>query len=168
MRSTVDRVVQRTGRALVILALVGILALLALGIVVRTFPVIPLAGYDEIVELLMAWMTFLGAAVLWGEGSLYRVDVLASCLGSRAARLLGLGVQLITLLFAIVLTVEGWRVAVLSAETTPFLRFPKSIAYASMPTAGLIMIAYTLTGIGRALLELRPRRSSGTGASWPR
>jgi TRAP-type C4-dicarboxylate transport system permease small subunit len=58
-----------------------------------------------------------------------------------------------------VLTVEGWRVAVLSAETTPFLRFPKSIAYASMPVAGLIMVAYTLAGLGRVLLELRPRRS---------
>ncbi len=153
MRSSVDQLVQRTGRALVILALVGILALLALGMLVRTFPVIPLMGYDEIVELLMAWMTFLGAAVLWGEGSLYRVDVLTSRLGSRAGWLIGLGVQLIALLFAVVLTLEGWRVAVLSAETTPFLRFPKSLAYGSMPVAGLVMIAYSLSGIYRALSE---------------
>jgi len=159
MLSSFDQVVQRAGRAVVILALVAILALLALGVVVRIFPVIPLAGYDEIVELLMAWMTFLGAAVLCGEGSLYRVGVLVDRLPAGAARVLGIGVRLVTLLFALVLTVEGWRVAVLSAETTPFLRFPKSIAYASMPVAGLIMIAYTLTGIGRALLELRPRRS---------
>ena len=159
MLSSVDQLVQRAGRAVVILALVTMLALLALGVVVRTFPVIPLTGYDEIVELLMAWMTFLGAAVLCGEGSLYRVDVLVARLPAGAARVLGFGVRLVTLLFALVLTVEGWRVAVLSAETTPFLRFPKSIAYASMPVAGLIMIAYTLTGIGRALLELRPRRS---------
>ena len=158
MFSSVDRVVRRAGRAVVIVALVAMLALLALGVLVRTFPVIPLAGYDEIVELLMAWMTFLGAAVLCGEGSLYRVDVLVAWLPAGAARVLGFGVRLVTLLFALVLTVEGWRVAVLSAETTPFLRFPKSIAYASMPVAGLIMIAYTLTGIGRALLELRPRR----------
>ena len=159
MLSSVDQVVQRAGRAMVILALVAMLALLALGVVVRTFPVIPLAGYDEIVELLMAWMTFLGAAVLCGEGSLYRVDMLVAWLPAGAARALGFGVRLATLLFALVLTVEGWRVAVLSAETTPFLRFPKSIAYASMPVAGLIMIAYTLTGIGRALLEFHPRRS---------
>ena len=158
MPSSFDRVVQRAGRAMVILALVVMLALLALGVVVRTFPVIPLVGYDEIIELLMAWMTFLGAAVLCGEGSLYRVDVLVGWLPSFAARVLAIGVRLVTLLFALVLTVEGWRVAVLSAETTPFLRFPKSIAYASMPVAGLIMIAYTLAGIGRALLALRPRR----------
>ncbi len=155
MSSSVDQVVQRTGRALVVLALVGILALLALGMLVRTFPVSPLMGYDEIVELLMAWMTFLGAAVLWGEGSLYRVDVLTSRLGPRAGWLIGLGVQLVALLFAIVLTLEGWRVAVLSAETTPFLRFPKSLAYGSMPVAGLVMIAYSLSGLRRALSEFR-------------
>jgi TRAP-type C4-dicarboxylate transport system permease small subunit len=155
MLSNVDRVVQRAGRAVVILALVAMLALLALGVVVRIFPVIPLAGYDEIVELLMAWMTFVGAAVLWGEGSLYRVDVLTSRLGSGAGRVLGLGVLVVALLFAVVLTLEGWRVAVLSAETTPFLRFPKSIAYASMPVAGVIMMGYALAGIGRALLDLR-------------
>lgn len=161
MLSRIDQVVQRAGRAVVVLALVAMLALLALGIVVRIFPVIALAGYDEIVELLMAWMTFLGAAVLCGEGSLYRVDVLISWLPPLVARVLGMGVRLATLLFALVLTVEGWRIAVLSAETTPFLRFPKSIAYASMPVAGLIMIAYTLIGIGRALPELRPRRPWG-------
>jgi len=155
MLSSLDRVVQRTGRVAVILAMMGILGLLALGVVVRVFPVIPLAGYDEVVELLMAWMTFLGAAILWGEGSLYRVDVLTSQLGPRAGRVVRMGVLLVSLVFAVVLTLEGWRVAVLSAETTPFLRFPKSIAYASMPVAGAIMMGYTLVGIGRALLGLR-------------
>ncbi|HSB72649.1 MAG TPA: TRAP transporter small permease [Candidatus Methylomirabilis sp.] len=159
MLSIVDRVVRRAGRATVILALLAMLALLALGVVIRIFPVISVTGYDEIVELLMAWMTFLGAAVLWGEGSLYRVDVLAGRLGPRAGGVLAMGVRVVTLLFAVVLTVEGWRVAVLSAETTPFLRFPKSIAYASMPVAGAIMMGYTLAGLGRALRELRSRRS---------
>jgi TRAP-type C4-dicarboxylate transport system permease small subunit len=159
MLSTIDRAVQRAGQAVVVGALVAMLVLLALGVVVRIFPVIPLAGYDEIVELLMAWMTFLGAAVLWGEGSLYRVDVLINRLGPGVGRVLGIGVRVLTLIFAVVLTVEGWRVAVLSAETTPFLRFPKSIAYASMPVAGAIMMGYALVGIGRALAALRLRRS---------
>jgi TRAP-type C4-dicarboxylate transport system permease small subunit len=62
------------------------------------------------------------------------------------------------LLFAVVLTVEGWRVAILSAETTPFLRFPKSISYASMPVAGLLMIAYTVSGIWQALAGTHPEQ----------
>lgn len=155
MLSSIDQVVQRTGRALVVLALVAMLGLLTLGVVARIFPVISLTGYDEIVELLMAWMTFLGAAVICGEGSLYRVDVLTSRLEPRASRIVGLAVLVIVLLFAVVLTREGWRVAVLSGETTPFLRFPKSIAYASMPVAGVIMIGYAVAGIGRTLLDLR-------------
>ncbi|MDP3937881.1 MAG: TRAP transporter small permease [Deltaproteobacteria bacterium] len=159
MRQTIvriDRWVQRGARAAVILALVGITVLLTLGILVRTFPSLSLAGYDEIVELLVAWMTFLGAALIWREGSLYRVEVLADRLPRRLAWVVALFVRLLMLLFAVVLTFEGWRVAVLSAETTPFLRFPKSLSYASMPVAGLLMIAYAVSGIWQALTGPRP------------
>jgi TRAP-type C4-dicarboxylate transport system permease small subunit len=155
--SAIHRAVQAVGRAGVTAALLGIMALLTLGIAIRVFPVTSVAGYEEIVELLMAWMTFLGAAVLWGEGALYRVDVLVGRLARRPAWVLGVLVHLLMLLFAVVLTVEGWRVAVLSAETTPFLRFPKSLAYASMPAAGLVMTGYSLAAIRRALGEARPR-----------
>jgi len=150
--------VQKAGRNAATLALLVIMALLALGVLIRIFPIVSLSGYDEIVELLVAWMTFLGAALLWGEGSLYRVDVLADRLPPRPAWALGLFVRLLMLLFAVVFTVEGWQVAVRSAETTPFLRFPKSIAYASMPVAGLVMIAYTVSGIWQTLAGTRPER----------
>ena len=154
--AAVDRLVQRAGRTSVVLALLATMVLLTLGMLVRIFPVASLAGYDEVIELLVAWMTFLGAAVLWGEGCLYRVDVLVNRLPPPAARALALLAHLAALLFAGVLTVEGWRVAVLSAETTPFLRFPKSLAYASMPVSGLLMIAYTLVAMGRSLAGRRP------------
>lgn len=148
--AALDRWVQSAGRAAVTLALLAIMALLTLGILIRIFPVTSIAGYDELIELLMAWMTFLGAAVLWGEGCLYRVDVLVDRLPRRVAGAVGLLVYLLMLVFAGALTLQGWRVAVLSAETTPFLRFPKSLAYASMPVAGVIMLGYTLSGLVRA------------------
>jgi len=153
-----DHWVQVAGRVLVTLALVGMMVLLTLGMLVRAFPVFSLTGYDEIVELLVAWMTFLGAAMLWGEGSLYRVDVLTDRLPPRPAGAVALVVRLVMLLFAIVFTVEGWRVAVLSAETTPFLRFPKSLAYASMPVAGSVMIAYSLSDIWRTVTQVCRKR----------
>jgi TRAP-type C4-dicarboxylate transport system permease small subunit len=152
------RAVQAGGRAAVTCALLGIMALLTLGIVIRVLPVMSVAGYDEIIELLVAWMIFLGAALLWGEGALYRVDVLIDRLPRGAARALGVLVHLVMLLFALVLTVEGWRVAVLSAETTPFLRFPKSLAYGSMPVAGVIMTGYSLAALWRGLARDRAGR----------
>jgi TRAP-type C4-dicarboxylate transport system permease small subunit len=99
--SDIDRWVQAGGRTAVTLALLAIMILLALGILVRAFPRFSLAGYDEIVELLMAWMTFLGAALLWGEGSLYRVDVLADRLPPRPAWAVALFVRLAMLLLAV-------------------------------------------------------------------
>jgi TRAP-type C4-dicarboxylate transport system permease small subunit len=65
------------------------------------------------------------------------------------------------LLFAVVLTVQGWRVAVLSAETTPFLRFPKSFSYASMPVAGLLMTVYAVTGLWQTLASFPAQRREG-------
>jgi TRAP-type C4-dicarboxylate transport system permease small subunit len=148
--AALDRWVQAAGRTAVTLALLAIMALLTLGILIRIFPVMSVAGYDELIELLMAWMTFLGAAVLWGEGCLYRVDVFVDRFPPGAARTVRLVAHLLMLVFAAALTLQGWRVAVLSAETTPFLRFPKSLAYASMPVAGVIMLGYTLSGLVRA------------------
>ncbi|MFA5026949.1 MAG: TRAP transporter small permease [Candidatus Methylomirabilota bacterium] len=151
----IDRWVQQAGRAAVLFALVLITALLGLGILMRALPELTLSGYDEVVELLMAWMTFLGAALLWREGTLYRVDVLADRLPGRCRLAASLLVQLLMLLFALVFTVEGYRVALLSAESFPFLRFSKSFAYASMPVSGLLMIAYTAAGIVGTLLAFR-------------
>ena len=150
--AAIDRWVQSAGRAAVTVALLAIMALLTLGILIRVLPLMSVAGYDEIVELLVAWMTFVGAAVLWGEGCLYRVDVVTSRLPARIARVVDLFVHLAMLLFAVTFTVEGWRVAVLSAETTPFLRFPKSLAYGSMPVAGVVMIGYSLAAIRRVII----------------
>jgi TRAP-type C4-dicarboxylate transport system permease small subunit len=156
--TVLDLWVQRAGRAAVILGLVCITALLTFGILVRAFPALSVAGYDEIVELLVAWMTFLGAALIWREGSLYRVDVLVNRLPPGVAWVVTLFVRLVMLLFAVVLTVQGWRIAVLSAETTPFLRFPKSLAYASMPVAGLLMTVYAVIGLWHMLARPHTQR----------
>jgi len=151
----IDRWVQRAGRAGVLAALILITALLSLGIVMRALPELTISGYDEVVELLMAWLTFLGAALLWGEGVLYRVEVLTGRLQGRLRPVGELVVGLLMLLFALVFTVEGYRVAVLSGESFPFLQFSKSYAFASMPVAGLLMTLYTAAALVRTLRAFR-------------
>ena len=54
----IDRLVAALLRWLVILALAGVLVLIALGILTRSLPVFTMSGYDEVIELLVAWMTF--------------------------------------------------------------------------------------------------------------
>src|SRR5690606_35200894 len=80
-------VLQRTDRIIgfickwgVIGCLLGLFFLLPLAVVVRIVPFVAISGYDEIVELLFAWLTFLGALALWREGALYRVVVIESAL----------------------------------------------------------------------------------------
>ena len=82
---SLDRTVAAAIRWGAILSLLVILTLLSLGVLVRAVPVFSMSGYDEIIELLMAWLTFLGAAALWREGALFRVELLELVLPQGAA-----------------------------------------------------------------------------------
>jgi TRAP-type C4-dicarboxylate transport system permease small subunit len=106
-----------------------------------------MSGYDEIVELLMAWLTFLGAAALWREGALFRVELLEFLLPPRLALWTARLVKLVMLSFAIVFTVQGYEFTAGALETLPFLAVSKQGWYAAMPVAGALMIVYTVAGL---------------------
>jgi TRAP-type C4-dicarboxylate transport system permease small subunit len=142
-----DRAVAAAIRWAAILSLLVILALLSLGVFVRAFPIFSMSGYDEIIELLMAWLTFLGAAALWREGTLFRVELLALVLPPGAALWLTRLVKLIMLAFAIAFTVIGAEFTLGTLETVPFLAVSKQGWYAAMPVAGALMMVYALVGL---------------------
>ena len=114
---------------------------------VRAVPVFSMSGYDEIIELLMVWLTFLGAAALWREGTLFRVELLELLLPSAAALWSTRLVKLIMLAFAVGFTAEGFEFTVGALETVPFLAVSKQGWYASMPIAGALMTIYAVVGL---------------------
>jgi TRAP-type C4-dicarboxylate transport system permease small subunit len=144
---TLDRAVFQAIRWGAIASLLAILLLLSLGVFVRAVPVFSMSGYDEIIELLMAWMTFLGAAALWREGALFRVELLELVLAPRWARWTTRLVKLVMLAFAVTLLVQGWEFTAGSLETVPFLAVSKQGWYAAMPVAGLLMTIYAVVGL---------------------
>ena len=146
---SLDRACEAVLRHAVSVCIVAVLALLTLGIVSRAVPVFSMTGYDEIIELLFAWMTFMGAVLLWRDGSLFRVEFLQSMLGREARRILQAGTLLLMLLFAVVFTWEGWVFGLGTIEMTAFLNWPKNAWYISMPVAGTLMILYTLAALWR-------------------
>ena len=143
----VDRAVLLAIRWGAIISLLVILALLSLGVFVRAVPVFSMSGYDEIIELLMAWLTFLGAAALWRQGTLFRVELIELMLPPSAARWITRLVKLVMLAFALVLTVQGWDFTAGALETVPFLAVSKQAWYAAMPVAGLLMTIYAIAGL---------------------
>ena len=145
----IDRLIAAVLRWLVILALTGVLILIALGILARSLPFFTMSGYDEVIELLVAWMTFAGGVALWREGTLFRVD-LASLLPWRPLTIaIEVATRLAMLGFALVFTYEGWIFTAQSIETMPFLLVSKQPWYAAMPVSGVLMTVYALAALFR-------------------
>jgi len=151
-----DRTLASALRAFVIAAMVIILVLITLGVVARIVPVFSMSGYDEIIEWLVAWMTFAGTIALWRQGLLFRIDLTVFLPSAAVRRLLDVLARVLMLAFAVIFTWKGWEFAVESVETTPFLFLSKTSWYASMPICGAFMIVYALLDTGRAVRGRRP------------
>jgi TRAP-type C4-dicarboxylate transport system permease small subunit len=141
----VDRCLAEAMRRVCIAAFVVLIVLVTTLILTRFVPLFSLGWADEIVEMAFAWMTFLGAAVLWRSRSHFRVDLIPNLLaGTRAGQALEIGLSLMSLLFFLVFTYEGAVLTLRTVTPSPILAWPKALWYMIMPLAGLIMIGYTL------------------------
>lgn len=133
----------------VILGIVGLFLLLGANVLTRMLPFVSLVGYDEVVELIFAWVVFLGVVALWREGGLYRVAIIAATAPHSLRRAVELLIALLMLLVALVLTFKGAEFMLYSGERTPLLRLDKSFWYASVPVCGALMTIYSLVGLVR-------------------
>jgi TRAP-type C4-dicarboxylate transport system permease small subunit len=146
-----DSAVAALCRWVVIACFLGLFVLLTLGILQRMLPLIKLTGYDELIELLFIWMTFVGSVALWREGTLYRVDAIDRLLRPRARQALAFLTHLAMLALAAMLTLKGWDFLLESGETTPFLQVDKIYWYAAIPVCGSLMAIYSVAGLWRTL-----------------
>lgn len=145
----VDSWMARLLRWGVVASVVGCLVFLTLGVVGRPVNALNISGSHEIVEVLFAWGTFLGAALLWREGALLRVEFVPLLLPRRLAWCLDAATELGMLAFAALLVVYGWDLATGIQEQTPFLKADKFYWYLSIPTCGAIMAGYSLAALYR-------------------
>ncbi len=146
-----DRLFAALLRAFVIAALAITLVLITLGVIARIVPVFSMSGYDEVIEWLIAWMTFAGTIALWRQGLLFRVDLTPFVSSSVMVRAIHVLSRILMLAFALVFTWKGWQFAAGSIETMPFLFVSKTPWYASMPVCGAFMILYAVADLIRAV-----------------
>lgn len=146
---TLDRGVEITLRWFAILALALLLVLLTLGVIARAVPVFSMSGYDEVVEFLMAWMTFLVAVLLWRNGTLFRADALPSFLPVAVNRVLRVVILVAMLAFAVIYTAYGYKFAANATEAMAFFTSSKKPWYFALPVSGVLMIAYSVAALCR-------------------
>ena len=146
--SSLDRTLGFIMRSICIVCLVFLLLLLTGNVIFRFVTIISMGWYDEIVELLFAWLVFIGAAALWRDNSHFRVQWFYAKFEDRTAGyIIGLLVEFLCLFFLIVMTWQGLRITLLANDWTPILKFSKRFMYVDIPIAGSVMIIYSIRSI---------------------
>ena len=153
--SSLDRTLGFIMRNICIVCLVFLLLLLTGNVFFRFVTIISMGWYDEIVELLFAWLVFIGAAALWRDNSHFRVQWFYAKFEDRTAGyIIGLLVEFLCLFFLIVMTWQGLRITLLANDWTPILKFPKRFMYVDIPIAGGLMIIYSIRSIVNHFVSL--------------
>jgi TRAP-type C4-dicarboxylate transport system permease small subunit len=139
------------------LCMVGLLILVCALILLRVgiFSV-PMEWSDEVIELLFAWMVFLGTAIVWGRREHIVVDLIPQMVaGTRAAWWLEVAGCVLALVFLAVFTWQGATFTLQArGNTSPILILPRPLWYVSMPIAGVMMMWHTLR-LGLQILRHR-------------
>ncbi len=143
-------------RTICLVCLTSLLILLSGNVFFRFVPIMSMGWYDEIVELLFAWLVFIGAAALWRDNSHFRVDWLYSKVENRTiGSVLGIFIESASFFFLWVMAYQGLRLTLLANDWTPILKLPKRIQYVVIPLAGAVMIIYSIRNIVRHTTALK-------------
>jgi TRAP-type C4-dicarboxylate transport system permease small subunit len=150
MLQRVDRFVLALLKAFAILCFILLTILISANVLVRFVPVISLHWFDEIIELLYAYMIFYGAAALWITREHIRVgDWISGRLikSPKAIRIYRLMLECLVLVFTLIFLFYSRRLTLLAQDVTNVFAIPKKILYSCMPLSGLVMVVYSLRNI---------------------
>jgi len=146
----IDRHILNALKAVAIAVFVCLTVLIAANVFVRFFPVASLHWFDEIIELLYAYMVFYGAAALWITREHIHVgDWLGGALAKneRLGHAYGVIVETLVLAFAVVFFYYSWQLTERALDVTNVFAIPKKILYSCMPISGAVMILYSVRNI---------------------
>lgn len=151
-------------RGLCIACIVLLFLIITLSVINRLVGLTSMGWADELIELLFAWLVFLGAARLWGEGAHFRIDMLARRLaGTNAGRALEVSIALLGIAFIATLTWQMWQLVVTASDDSPVFAISKRYWYGVVPVAGVIMIGYSVRDIAAAIARRDSRPNAGAG-----
>ncbi len=120
-------------------------------------PLTSMHWFDEIVELLFAYLVFYGAAALWGTKGHFSIgDWISKRLpGKRLVAVYQLCVTAISLAFIAVFCFYSYRLTMSATELSTVFQIPKGVMYSCMPISSFIMTCYSvaelLRGVGNVL-----------------
>lgn len=117
---------------------------------------------EELSEILLIWLTFIGAVALTRRNDHIRVELIEEFGGERLNTCLKIIFDTVTVLFLTLLVIYGWDLMnELTFEKTPALRLRISLIISVVPFTAAIMIVYYLIAIIQNLINLTRGRRDG-------
>ena len=152
----VDRMILNALKVVTIVSFVLLTILITANVIVRFFPVVSLHWFDEIIELLYAYLVFYGAAALWIlRGHISVGNWIEKGIANRRLRhLYRMFIELLVLGFAAVFFYYSLRLTILALDVTNVFAIPKRVLYSCMPVAGAIMVIYSLRNIAVEIIRI--------------
>lgn len=141
--------------SLMIVALPLLLGAAIYGRETRSFD---LVWAEEVTRLLLLWLVFLGAGVASRYDSHLRIDIVATMVRPKWARVLfDLLYRLSLVLMGVILVYLG-SLLIQSSEgqTTVVLKIPQSVRYASLPAGGALLLLYGVLGAVKTMRKGPP------------
>jgi TRAP-type C4-dicarboxylate transport system permease small subunit len=144
-----DKLILKTLKGITIASFVLLTLLISANVFVRFFPVVSLHWFDEIIELLYAYLVFYGAAALWISREHFGVgDWIESRIKDARMRYAYIMIiEFLVLCFALIFFYFSLRLTVLARDVTNVFAIPKRVLYSCLPVSGGIMIVYSVRNI---------------------
>jgi TRAP-type C4-dicarboxylate transport system permease small subunit len=144
-----DKVILKALKAVTITSFVFLTLLISANVFVRFFPVVSLHWFDEIIELLYAYLVFYGAAALWISHEHFGVGdwIETRIRNVRTRGVYKMIIELLVLCFVVIFFYYSLRLTILARDVTNVFAIPKRVLYSCLPASGAIMMIYSLRNI---------------------
>lgn len=146
-----DFVIDKLLHLLCLVSFIGLFVILGLNVFFRWVPILSLipsfsmGWFDEIVQMLFAWLVMSASSLLCRSSDHFKVDLIQMKLeGKRALYILEFFINLATMVFFGALMYYGWILVQGAVQTTPVLKMQMKYLYMCIPFNSLIMLAYTI------------------------
>jgi TRAP-type C4-dicarboxylate transport system permease small subunit len=145
-----DKIIWTLLKAITITSFFLLTILISANVFVRFVPIASLHWFDEIIEMLYAYLVFYGAAALWISREHFSVGDL---IGKRLIKDVGtrhlyrMVLEVMVLTFVIIFSYYSLRLTILAQDVTNAFGIPKKILYSCLPASGAIMCVYSIRNI---------------------
>jgi TRAP-type transport system small permease protein len=146
----IDKVILNTLKAMTITGFVFLTLLISANVFVRFVPIVSLHWFDEIIELIYAYLVFYGAAALWISKDHISVgDWIGGKIikNVRIRHFYRIILELLVLFFVVIFFYYSLRLTILARDVTNVFAIPKRVLYSCLPVSGAIMIIYSIRNI---------------------